>query len=437
LSDLTLCAKKTVAGGKKGESDLRFLSDTSVAYCDIEELQTRAFAKIGSPANETIIEHQRQWLKQKGFPDSAIAWSRTTRLQEPLSFILLKMKTNRIEQIIRDQWGGLKIWPALGTLPIFSPNAETVYLNDAHQPALLVSSTLMGFLDDVIEDLAASIPIRRDADGVLLSDDQNAIVAEAAKHPQIAHNLECSIAIFLGGQPLGPKGESGWCPKPTLDDAHTHLAQQVTLGAELFLVAHEYGHIIDGDIIEGLPTASTSNEISVSPRFKWVFFNWKQELMADYWGWDLMIKATTPSEQKMADWGPDILFTILDYLNRAIYLARTGTDKYDPATPEQHQAVDLLNQWEYHGPPDKQTKMTDQELSRLTGHPPNSFRRAIVRDYNMKSRGSVGRVDVGDSFLKAFEASWPTVKQMILNNRDEIKKCLSQQADLWGIVSED
>ncbi len=93
------------------------------------------------------------------------------------------------------------------------------------------------------------------------------------------------------------------------------------------MLAHEYGHILGGDVIEGrsFKTSVGGKEVTEIIR------RWSEEILADRTGLRITFEAMQADgydiEQSYA--APDLFFTFLDIVERAQEVLRTGKEPKD------------------------------------------------------------------------------------------------------------
>jgi hypothetical protein len=98
----------------------------------------------------------------------------------------------------------------------------------------------------------------------------------------------------------------------------------------LFVMGHEYGHIIEGHLSDSHVTCVNEND-----RAQKVLQNWRREFDADAKGLELMAAAMNTEGYDIANsyWGADFFFSCMDVVEQSISILRIGeVNKYSSAS---------------------------------------------------------------------------------------------------------
>ncbi|MEV0641629.1 hypothetical protein AB0I77_43260 [Streptomyces sp. NPDC050619] len=114
-------------------------------------------------------------------------------------------------------------------------------------------------------------------------------------------------------------------------EEHRHLATNLSYGMWKFIVGHEYGHIVNGDLNGSIRAkwAIVDENVDI------VDHSWEREFAADEHGLEMSLLSMTPTDSQntregikmlFATGGGDIFFTVIDIMDRATSLLRTGRE---------------------------------------------------------------------------------------------------------------
>lgn len=118
-------------------------------------------------------------------------------------------------------------------------------------------------------------------------------------------------------------------PKLKIDYVRDTMATRLLKNAELFIVGHEYGHVLNGDI----SSDKTSKQIICGIEFEKMNLSWEEEFNADIMGTYLTLTSQMMDfEENREDIaniyiGIDFFFSSLNILEEALSLLTYGTEK--------------------------------------------------------------------------------------------------------------
>jgi hypothetical protein len=280
----------TVLQGADPVQTLEYLSDTDPVYKYLENLQKsktvippisftpegfckRNFSFSTRPPSETSFRHCVEVLKRM-----------PTRYESPFSHLLL---TDLIDDIRKIQKKQLLKEPKFGTLPINSVNAEMLRIPGSQDPLIIIHSGLFNFVYEMTKLVLLTVDVKENlADHSIAVDfTEEAFRRSLRRYPDLPHRLMKIVGEFLGFGTYTP----GLGPTE-----YDYLLAEMVGGMELFVIAHEIGHIM-GD------HKPVAEELDQNINAQRLLHSWNQEIEADTFGWHL---ATLVAMQH-ASAGPD------------------------------------------------------------------------------------------------------------------------------------
>ncbi|MFE4257288.1 hypothetical protein [Streptomyces sp. NPDC056883] len=315
---------------------------------------------------EQLISEQKDELA-RGLP---------TRYEDPLRYAIIKDLASRIQNAVLGLSMHLPSMPVVGTVPTGEVNAITVKVPGSSQYVVLIQDQLFNYALLFSKVVARAFPGGDiNSDGFQqFSADTSDIIANLEASPVITQRFrELIVGYLIDGNP-------GQAPQYILQQPHMGLAESLYDSMELFVMGHEYAHIITGhlDSTDRYATEFGGGEVEVLTR------SWAQEYEADGLGLLLMVKAKAEEgfDLSMSFWGADLFFNCADIVERGISVIETG----------------------------------EEGEARLGSHPPPGRRRqmiraALQRDLGPESEPPIQLADAVDTITKYL---WESIKPYLI-----------------------
>jgi hypothetical protein len=301
-----------------------------------------------------------------------------TRFEDPVRYsIILNLKTE-IEEVAKDLSIPIPTELVVGTLPSGRVNAMAIKVPSSDDFVVLFESELFTFANLLSKVVAKAMPFTGVEKGMLRfsTDLDRPLDSDVLRRFQ-----EVLFAYLLHGRPSA-------APPYIIDGPYIGLAGYLRHSMELFVLGHEYGHIIGKHFSTDQKTSFFLGGAEVNE----IVYNWQQELEADALGTQLMLKAMLKRgmDLSLSFWGADFFFSCIEIVERGISIIRTGEENDRP----------------------------------LTSHPPPEVRRDALRKVlkNSLSEDLVdGPIKLGMTLEEIIESLWektrPTLRQYYENNQ--------------------
>jgi hypothetical protein len=257
-----------------------------------------------------------------------------TKYEEPSGYHLMTNLARQVEDAASELGHPLPIRPQLGTLPTQNVNAMAVRVPDSDEYLILFESELFTFALLLSKVVARAIPFKGSESGMLnFSTEGEDIEKSIAENPEITRRFrEVVLAYLIKGRPSA-------APAYLPEEPYGTLAAILRQSMELFIMAHEYAHIISGHLSE-----SKTAPIDVGGQHgDEVIRSWQQELEADAQGLELMVRAMQKRNHDLAlsYWGADLFFSCIEVVEQGISIMRTGRESEEGQLTDSHPPVQL------------------------------------------------------------------------------------------------
>jgi hypothetical protein len=250
-----------------------------------------------------------------------------TKFEGIWEFARMSELAQEIDKAIQGTDVALSIKPLLGTLPHGSINASTILVPPDDEFLIVFEPEL--FMFALLISKLVAIPI---ATILSLGDGWENKYNEFCTNNEILKKtvLENSFTPRFFKDLLYAcvfNGTSSSAAAYRSEGLHKELASQLLDAMELFVMAHEYGHIVDWQHqIERQEFEGDTKELLVHM--------WAQEFSADHIGQNILFRVSALREEKVefgiSFAGTDLFFSSLDILERSIGILRTGNEAKRP-----------------------------------------------------------------------------------------------------------
>jgi hypothetical protein len=274
---------------------------TPQARQSLAEIQQHAFARLGvNPKKWCRMPSERElrpvmkWLSslEEGdsrrtaaalraeFLDDLRTNPPPTEFESPGWHLVLARLCERIEMGARFLKIEVGDRPLFASLPSGRMNA---FAYRAGGPVLtLFNVGLFGMLNGLSKLLSLAFPFKRTADGkTRFAVGNEHFSAQLLSTPGIKHRFVELFRAYI------VDGDMSFAPRYLLGKERLRLQQIILKSAELFVVGHEYGHVINGDLTRARSRAAALAGRKVSE----LHFGWRREYQADARGLEIMIQA--------------------------------------------------------------------------------------------------------------------------------------------------
>jgi hypothetical protein len=258
--------------------------------------------------------------------------------EKPLEYMIMKRVSDSIRVAVDSLGLELTSMPVIGTLPLPDINARTVQVPDSAEHLVLFHHGLLMFALMFSKAIVQTFPVMKEADGNGLFDlsisdvservfdlSAKAIRKHVAENPSICARFIEAIDGFINVN-IPPQ----YVARPIYSLASGLLIDSL----ELFVLGHEYGHILARHISANTPAAAMMPSSADSP--KALNYSWAQEYEADRYGLILSVAATDEKyateyvmeqESAFSYAGSELYFGAVDVIDRAISTLTYGHAK--------------------------------------------------------------------------------------------------------------
>lgn len=250
-----------------------------------------------------------------------------TDYEDPIYYRIMK----DIEQEILEAAGelGIKIpdkRPVIGTLPTPRVNAAVIPVPDCEELIIAFESQIFNFANLASKVLARALCIKSNTSEQLqFSVDINDIKKNLDENPEISGRFrELVIAYFI-------EGYTGYAPQYFLEGNYHSIASILRHSFEVFVMGHEYGHIVCGHLGDG--SKRVRNMLGEIEYDEIRFDDWEQEIEADNIGTSLMLHVMMKAgyDFSLSYMGVDFFFSIMDIVENGFSIILTGEEKIIPS----------------------------------------------------------------------------------------------------------
>ncbi|MFF3762557.1 hypothetical protein ACFYYR_00445 [Streptomyces sp. NPDC001922] len=250
-------------------------------------------------------------------------WPRRGPHEDMGGYWLIHTLADTLERHIRPPF----VRPTLGTLVTGEINAVTLLVPGSDAHLVVFEDQLLNFANLFSKAVALAMPFEGGDDGMLrFSVDMDEVHRHLRESPEALERFrEVVFAYLLHGEP-------GSAPQYFASPQVSGLASILRNGLELFVLGHEYGHVLDGHLADG--TASRRLLGTSGPDVAEATWSWEKEHIADLIGWNLSMSAMNEQRYDLAlsHAGVELFFSAYEVLNRALSLLMRGTDTVGTST---------------------------------------------------------------------------------------------------------
>jgi hypothetical protein len=290
-----------------------------------------------------------------------------TRYENPLAAAIIRRASREVTQAAANLHLEIKTAPGFGTLPTLDINAQSMATPECPNYLVIVDGWLFAFINEMNKIALQTMRVTADPDGGFGLDSSDETFAQIRKsQPRLRTLLAQTVLTFLGRDMrapyfLPPEDEALWTAS---DD-----------GIELFVVGHEFGHVIAKHRV--VPVEATDANA--------MFAAWKQELEADTYGLLLMASAVRARADKNTqtlkefEYGTPLLFFTFDHIVQdAKYVLEHGEAPRELNRELQMKVRDLFLKPQINEA-DQPLLLRAATISGSVTHPPAWLRRQFIQ----------------------------------------------------------
>lgn len=246
-----------------------------------------------------------------------------TRYDSPSAFSLLDDLVKEVQGETVKLGLDLDAFPHYATVPTGMVNAMAVPLPGAGKPFLLFDGQLFLFCHLVSKIYAQCLDVTSHGETQQFSMRPELVQAKLARSPEVFNRLaDVLVAVLKKGGPSSSK------PFP-VDVASTGMATCLRKSMEIFVVAHEFGHVYAGHLNDALAPLRAIHAASDLPQAH------RQEFEADYIGLvlTLLVLGKQGYDVALSIIGVKLFFAALDLLSRYAQFLKVGRRGKFVSTP--------------------------------------------------------------------------------------------------------
>jgi len=297
----------------------------------------------------------------------------------------IKFKHKETGQIKTLEEQGLKIiTPYFGTVQIGSINAVT-YPCDNNERLIVFEMELMTFCHLLCKIIARTFPHYDPKEKKSLEYYKEKIEERIENEPEITQRFKELIIAFV------TTGKATTAPQYLLDTKYYPFLNHLRLAMEVFIVGHEYAHILLGHVDE-----NDSRQNLLMQDVENVLFSWNQESNADELGLPLMLEGLKNigyQNDFVSYCGAEAFFSAFEVIERAKCLIQSREEKW---------------YWK-----------NCSENGKVGDHPPSEKRRTDLRMQMTKIYGEIS-IETSQIIESMIKTLWEKIKPDILSNRKEL-----------------
>lgn len=313
------------------------------AYLFLEQLQAEVYGPLGVPPSlsptpmdlkiwaeyarthhsaqstaEDVRDTEEMFLAE--FTKAAV--DLPTKYEDPRTFMILNDLVADLTEGAKEL--GAKSWPtpAIGTLPTGQINALTLAIPEEDQYIVVFERGMFAFALLLSKALVQALPHEATPRGILFSTDSTDVLRTISSNPElVARFAEAVTAYAIYGDPGRARQYS------LTEQYHVTTSSIIRDSLELFVLGHEYSHIIGGHL------TSAERRLRLLPAMETeadeIVYDWNQEYEADLIGMTLSLAAMRRRRKMdlaLSFWGIDLFFSGMDVMDRAVSLLRFGEE---------------------------------------------------------------------------------------------------------------
>lgn len=240
-----------------------------------------------------------------------------TKYENPMLYYMLVSLTKEVEKIIEENKIRFEQKLLFGTLGTGRVNGMAISIPSSSYYLILLEDGLFGFANLLCKAVALVFSIVSDnSDSIRFSLELDSCLKKIENSQRLVNRFQDVIFSYL------VKGDPHFAEPYLPDKNFNGLISNLRDSMELFIVSHEYGHIIQGHLANSSLSRSTLDDTDVDE----IIFNWKQEFEADIIGIQLLIAVMMKRgyDLTLSFWGADLFFGCVEVVEKSVSILKTG-----------------------------------------------------------------------------------------------------------------
>ena len=411
---------------------VEFLSHTDRIYEMLQDRQEAAYKldkrayRWGNSAEEFALLDSlasRYNLNKDSLRSSIKQYVMTTEFENPVSYSILKWSIGNVESQLKAK-GVNFISPRYGTLPEANLNA---YMNNSipGSPLIIVNSGIFNYCHELTKIALETISFSSNSKNVSFGYDKETLLDKLVTNNKLLVRFSMALEDYSNKRRITGKAPA--------DSSTDRILIHLVDGMELFITAHEYGHLllkhepmevksVERKLING------EDQTSIEKLRK----SWQQEIEADVFGFLLLneyIKKHPSSFDGLMQSAPYFYFSLAQIGDESGYLMlHKRTSDVVPAA-ERQSYINLINNMAGNSFASvamagkmssfnfkvKPTKKDQKIVLPFDGHPPNWLRAELIRTLIDQNSASIDT----------------TFKPLVMAFSDNLRYCWENVSDQW------
>lgn len=240
--------------------------------------------------------------------------------EDPGRYQTIKQHAQRIESAAAQQGIHIAKKPLIGTMPTGQVNAMTYLVPCTTDHIVLLERELFTFALLASKAVCCAFPIVASSptEGTLIAAGLGAAEDRIQQQPQLVeHFIEVAMAYALTGRP-------SVAPPYWPERDYQMLSGVLQQSMLLFVLGHEYGHMIAGHLLQVSSATEERSPVDVDA----LDYSWRQEFEADVVGCRLSVAAMNQLGYGpvLSFWGADFFFSAMDVMDRSTSLLLCGDE---------------------------------------------------------------------------------------------------------------
>jgi hypothetical protein len=264
-----------------------------------------------------MLPEERKKLKSWFFENwNVVSKNMPTRFEEPLTYAEIMELARDIEDDANRLCYPVPSRPVIGTLPAGCVNACALAIPSSNQHLIIIATGLFRFLYRISIIITQAMPVVGDERNGRRSVNPKLVEQNIEENPDIVERFYEAFYAYL------VRGDMGITEPWDINKYTSYYAMGIREPMELFLMGHEYGHIINGHFSNSKRVASkigTEKVDTLTP-------NHRQEYEADWTGMWLTLAAMNAKRYDLA-WsclGFSLFFSCYEFLENGLSILETG-----------------------------------------------------------------------------------------------------------------
>lgn len=286
------------------------------SYFSFDEQFILNFYKELGPKNDQSFEE----FKERLFEEQRELQELTpTKFEDPNWYGLVHGMALKIEQVVKSLGYEFKSKPLFGTIPTGRVNGMALKIPNSSYCAILIEDGLFGFANLMCKAVARVFPFIKTDNGMMtFSTDEAAWKSELNSSDVIKDRFfDALFSYLVGGH---PHMAEPYLPERNYDSFTSLLRDSM----ELFILCHEYGHIISGHL-----DSDGKKSMIAGVEDEEVFLSWSEEIEADVRGLELFlnVRANDGYDLALSFMGADLFFGCIEAIEKSVAILKNGTDE--------------------------------------------------------------------------------------------------------------